>query len=126
MKVVHSIIIVKSNLEDQIITRMFLEYSQNHVGSTYCMLNLCTKRIVISRGVIWLNKTYGEYISIKYHTKSDSSILQDEDESDNLACVKIDPVKTEDVKTEQSVKTEQDSRRGGRKRRTEDHQDRFF
>ena len=44
---------------------MFLGYAQNHTGGTYIMLSLSKKRTVLSRDVIWLNKTYGEYVSIK-------------------------------------------------------------
>ena len=69
---------VKSNLEDQGVTCIFLGYAQNHTGGIYLMLNLRTKRIVLIRDVIWLNKTYGEYISRKETTKMTSYILQDE------------------------------------------------
>ena len=83
---------------------MFLGYAQNHTGNTYRMLNLCTKIIVLSRDVIWLNKTYGKYISRKQNTKSDTYILQDEDKSYDWDHGKIDPVKktvkTDNVKTE--------------------------
>ena len=49
------------------------------------MMNICTKCIVLSRYVIWLNKTYREYVSRKENTKADSYILKDEDESYNWA-----------------------------------------
>ena len=55
----------KIKIKDQGKTCMFLGYSQNHTSGTYHMLNLCSKRIVLSRDVIWINKTYGEYISGK-------------------------------------------------------------
>ena len=63
------------------------------------MFNLCTKYIVISRDFIWLNKTYGKYISGKENTRSDTYILKDEDKYYNWANRKIGPVKNE-VKTE--------------------------
>ena len=44
---------------------MFIGYAQNNMGGTYRMLNLRTKRIVLSCNIIWLNKTYGECVSIK-------------------------------------------------------------
>ena len=70
------------------------------------MLNLRTKRTVPSHGIILLNKTNGDYVSRKEHTKAKYYILQDEDESQNWAHVKIDNVKTkfntEDVKTKKT------------------------
>ena len=68
---------------------------------------LCTKHVVLSRDVIWLNKTYGEYVSRKDHTKSDSFIIQDEDDSDKCSYVKTNPVNTEvnteDIKTRKTL-----------------------
>ena len=78
---------------------MFLGYAQNNTGRTYRMLNIRTKRMVLIRDIIWLDKTYGKYVSRKENTKADTYILQDEDDSYNWAHVKIDPVKNE-VKTE--------------------------
>ena len=63
MVVVRSIATVKSRLEYQVMTYMFLGYAQNHIGGTYHMLNIRTKIIVLSCDVIWLNKTYCAYIS---------------------------------------------------------------
>ena len=60
ISVVHSIITVKSKLEDRFMKCMFLVYAQNHNGSTYTMLNIRTKYIVLSRDIIWLDETYGE------------------------------------------------------------------
>ena len=65
MGVVSIIVNIKFKLDDQIIIFFFLGYAQNHMGGTYHMLNLRTKRIVLSRDIIWLNKTHGKYISIK-------------------------------------------------------------
>ena len=64
------------------------------------MLNICTKYIVISCDVIWINKTYGDYVSRKETTKMTSDIFQDEYDYDKWAYVKIDPVRTEDVQLE--------------------------
>ena len=58
MVVVRSIATVKEKLEDRGKTCMFLGYAQNHTGGTYHMLNLRPKRIVLSRTMIWLNKSY--------------------------------------------------------------------
>ena len=56
--VVCSIGTVKEQLKYQGKICMLLGYEKNHNGGTYCMLNLCTKRIVLSRGIIWINKIY--------------------------------------------------------------------
>ena len=60
---------------------MFLGYVQNHMDSTYQMLNLCTNHVVLSHGVIWPQKTYCNYVSINQHMKEDDYFLQDKDES---------------------------------------------
>ena len=78
------------------------------------MFNPRTQRIALSRDIIWLKKTYAEYVLIKENIRSKNYILQDEDDSYNWANIKIDHVKTkfntENVKTEENFKTKQDSR----------------
>ena len=93
MRVVKSIDMVKIDMEYQGNTCMLLGYAQNHTDGTYCMINLHTKWIILSRDAIWLNKTYGEYVSRKENTKSYYYILQTEDDSYIWAHVKIDSVK---------------------------------
>ena len=86
---------------------MFLGCAHNHTGGTYRMLNLRSKHVILSRDVIWLKKNYGEYVSRKENTMADSYVPQDEDDSNDWAHIKIDPVKneikTENVKTEENV-----------------------
>ena len=43
---------------------MFVGYSLDHPADTYCFINLCTKRIIRSRDVKWLDKTWGQYYKI--------------------------------------------------------------
>ena len=80
------------------------------------MLNPRTKRIILSRDVTWLNKTYGKYVSRKETIKATSYILQDEDYFNNWSYIKIHPIKTEfnteNVKNEQNVNTKEYSRVG--------------
>jgi transposase InsO family protein len=59
---------------------MFLGYSSNHSGDTYRLLNLKTYKVILSRDVTWLNKTYGDYhhISKSKHV----TYLEHEDELD--------------------------------------------
>ena len=65
MGVVCSIAPVKAKLEDQEKMCMFLCYAQNHTSGTYRMLNLRTKYIILRRDIIWLKKTYGQYVPRK-------------------------------------------------------------
>ena len=74
---------------------MLLGYTYNYMGGTYHMLNLYTKRIILRRDFICLNKTYGDYVSRKYHTKAKMYILQDKKKSNKQAYIKIDPAMTE-------------------------------
>ena len=43
---------------------MFMGYSLNHSADTYCFINLSTKRVIHSRDVKWLDKTWGQYYKI--------------------------------------------------------------
>ena len=78
------------------------------------MLNLRTKHIILSHDVIFLNRTYSEYLSRKENTKADTYIPQDEYESQNWAHVKCYPfkneIKDETVKIEENFNTEKDYR----------------
>ena len=65
MVVVRSIATIKAKLGDRGKICMFLGYAQKNTDSTFRMLNIRTKLIVLSRDIIWLNKTYGEYVSRK-------------------------------------------------------------
>ena len=78
---------------------MFLVCIQNHTGGPYCMLNIYIKCVVLSRGSIYLNKTYGKYVSRKEHTKSDIYVLQDNYKYDKWAHMKIGPDETKNFKT---------------------------
>ena len=113
MGVVSSIVMVKEKLEDKVNTCMLLDYARNNNGVTYRMSNICTKHIILSRELIWLNKTYGEYVPRKQNSKADYFIQQNEYAFYEWAHVKIDPdkkeVKTENVKNEENVKTKQKS-----------------
>ena len=65
MRVLCSIVNVKFKLEYKGMKSMSIVHAQKHIGGTYHMLNLRTKNIVPIRNVIWLNKTYSEYVSRK-------------------------------------------------------------
>ena len=43
---------------------MFVGYSLDHPADTYCFINLSTKRIIHSRDVKWLDRTWGQYYKV--------------------------------------------------------------
>ena len=61
MGVEYSIANIKENLQNVVNASMLLGYAQKHTGVTNHMLNICTKCILLSRDIIRLNKTNGEY-----------------------------------------------------------------
>ena len=89
---------------------MHIGYIKNHTGGTYLMLNLSKKHAVISHHVICMNETYGEYVSSQEQTKYETYIFQDEDKFNTWDNVKVDPIKTENIKTNQNDKFNQDYR----------------
>ena len=93
---------------------MFVGYSQNQMDSTYPILNTETKCIVLSHGVISMNKIYSGYAPIKETTNATRYILQDEYDPDKWSNTKKyyfkTEVNTEDVKSEHNVRTKQDSK----------------
>ena len=49
-----------SKLEDKGIVCLFLGYAEDHPEDTYRMLNLETKKVIITRDVKWLNKMHNK------------------------------------------------------------------
>ena len=88
MGVVRIISTIKEKLEYWGKTCILLGYEKNHTGGTYCIISIHTKHIIIISDIIWINKTYGEYVSRKENTKAITYILQDEDESYSWSHVK--------------------------------------
>jgi Reverse transcriptase (RNA-dependent DNA polymerase)/gag-polypeptide of LTR copia-type len=52
---------VKGKLTNRGIPVMYLGRQKDHAGDTFRFLNIATKRVLVSRDAIWLNKVYGEY-----------------------------------------------------------------
>jgi hypothetical protein len=48
-------------LENRGTTAMFVGYSNDHPSDTYRFINIKTRKLLISRDVKWLGKTWGEY-----------------------------------------------------------------
>ena len=52
---------IKGKLKNRGIPVMYLGRAPDHPGDTFCLLNLESELVLVSRDVIWLNKTYGDY-----------------------------------------------------------------
>ena len=50
---------------------MFVGYSLDHPADTYHFINFITKRIIRSRDVKWLDKTWGQYYKVLLPTKDE-------------------------------------------------------
>ncbi len=93
---------IRSKLADRGFSCMFVGYPAHHAGDTYSMLNLSTLRVIKTRNVTWLKKSYGEFKGLK--GASDDEIV----ETYHLA---EDPVKKEepDDEPEETEKTEEET-----------------
>ena len=60
---------------------MFVEYSFNHPAGTYCFIIKSTKKIIHSRDVKWLDKTWGQYYKIPTKDMVQEEIEMYEDNS---------------------------------------------
>ena len=56
---------ISSKMDNKGLTCIFTEYSLQHGIGVFRMFNLQTQRIIITRDVLWLNLTYGQYIKQK-------------------------------------------------------------
>jgi hypothetical protein len=70
---------IRSKLENRGRPCVFLGVAQNHVPDVFRFLNLETKHIIVSRNVIWLNKTYGDWKNL---SPSKIDYVMDDDDQD--------------------------------------------
>ncbi len=65
---------------------MLVGYSEEHPKGTYRFMDLNTKKVIMSRDVSWMNKTWGEYQGIKEKRiiKINDSESGTENESENI------------------------------------------
>ena len=65
---------------------MFVGYSLDHPSDSYCLINLSTKRIIHSRDIIWLDKTWGHYYKIptKYMVQEEIEIYEDNENQEPM------------------------------------------
>jgi hypothetical protein len=69
----------QSKLKDKGAIVMFLGYADNHSADIYRFLKMGTKRMVLSRDVIWLNKLYCHYKN-SFKTNYQSYLTEVEEE----------------------------------------------
>jgi hypothetical protein len=69
----------RNKLADRGYTVMFVGYSEFHENDVYKFWNLATNRTLISRYVIWLNKTYSEHMDITKVNIMTSEVEEEED-----------------------------------------------
>ena len=67
-------------IEDRGVTCMLVGYADNHTGDCYEMLNWETKRIMLTRDVIWLNRMYFSQTGAEEEVVSE---IPDIDENEN-------------------------------------------
>ena len=58
---------------------LFVGYSTQHAGDVYRLLNLKTNRVIHSRDVKWIGKTWAEFYKIKMVDRASGYVDPDED-----------------------------------------------
>jgi hypothetical protein len=58
------------NLTNRGFPAMFIGYPPNHSRDVFQFLVLSKRSIIISRNVVWLNKTYGDFMQIPISERS--------------------------------------------------------
>merc|ERR1712025_915237 len=61
---------------------MFVGYADKHAPDVYRLLKMSNKKIVMSRDVRWLDKTYNEWLSKTQENEIHTSAAQRENEDD--------------------------------------------
>ena len=73
---------IKSKLEDRGIVCLFLGYARNHARNVYRMLNLKTRKVILTRDVRWTGKMYKDKVNKPSKTFIEElSTDNDDDES---------------------------------------------
>jgi hypothetical protein len=106
----HSVREIRSKLADIGNTLMFVGYSEFHEKDVYKFWHLATNKALISRDVIWLNKTYSDHMDITKVNYMTTEVEEDEggeeEEPNELQEVFFDqPPTTEEAHTELLIDT---------------------
>ena len=71
---------MRSKLDNRGKTFMFVGYAEDHAGDVYRLLNIHTKRIIMSRDVRWLNIIWKHYRRKSIYTRKEVELFLDEEE----------------------------------------------
>ena len=71
---------IRSKLDDRGKTCMFVGYADDHSEDVYRLLNIHTKRIIISRDVRWLNIIWKQYKKKSIYARKQDELFLDEEE----------------------------------------------
>jgi hypothetical protein len=92
----NGVVTTKSNIQGKLRNRstvcMFVGYSVDHAHDVYCMLNLETTHVIISRDINWLKLYHKNWISKSNHVER---IANDDDDDDVIESLMIQKVKNE-------------------------------
>lgn len=61
---------IKSKLKNRCFPAMFIGYPPNHSSDVFQLFVLSKRSIILSRNVVWLNKTYGDYQKVPQSERS--------------------------------------------------------
>ena len=65
-------------------TCMWLGYAKNHPAGTYRVLNLKTRKVIITRDVLFLRRSYGDWENDKIQEVSSPTLKNDNGASDDM------------------------------------------
>ena len=100
---------MRGKLTDRGMPCMYLGRADNHSNDVYRFLNLKTNRIMLSRDVQWLNKSYGDWKGItNINIREVSKELDDDDDYEWEDQEEIEEADIEDNFQEQVVNDEED------------------
>ena len=93
---------IKGKLTNRGMPCIFIGYPEDHAPNVYQFLKLDTESMILSRNVIWLNKSYGEYNNLEVKI---THITQQEDSSDEKEYEIIEQDEEYEVITTQESET---------------------
>ena len=104
---------IKGKLENRGIPMLYLGKAIDHSADTSRFLNIATERVVNTRNVLWLNKTYGEWRGLKLPPKPEtvSLIPLNEEEKEVKKESKVMDVEEIPIPTESTTKQRVNERR---------------
>ena len=98
---------IQGKMESKGVVCIFVGYAEDHSGDTYRMMNVNTKKIIMSRDVRWLNKMYGKWAK-QYETKLDpDDIIPDDVISSEVKEVEDDENELKEVNVNETGREEQ-------------------